>query len=179
MFVIWIVLVGASQVGTSFVASHAVRAPLNLVLEGIAPALLAIAATVGVGVKLGIDLGLRYATRASVIAGVLCTLPLFIAYGVIFGVLGIEATLVPYVEIVILKNIVAQGICEELIFRGFVFARLRRGRSFKHAATLSAVAFAVAHLANFVHGLSAAVIMSVIASTVFAFLLAYPSALFR
>ena len=42
--------------------------------------------------------------------------------------------------------ILLNGITEEVIHRGFVFRRLRRGRSFARAATLSAAVFAAQHL---------------------------------
>jgi membrane protease YdiL (CAAX protease family) len=42
--------------------------------------------------------------------------------------------------------VLVNGITEEVIHRGFVFGRLRRGRSFAAAATLSAMVFAAQHL---------------------------------
>jgi membrane protease YdiL (CAAX protease family) len=42
--------------------------------------------------------------------------------------------------------VLVNGITEEVIHRGFVFGRLRRGRSFAAAATISAALFAAQHL---------------------------------
>ena len=50
----------------------------------------------------------------------------------------------------LLPGLFAQGgIAEESLFRGFLFGRLREGRSFLQAATLSLVPFAVAHVVLF------------------------------
>jgi membrane protease YdiL (CAAX protease family) len=46
----------------------------------------------------------------------------------------------------LLGVVLVNGITEEVIHRGFVFGRLRRGRSFIQAATLSALLFGAQHL---------------------------------
>ena len=51
----------------------------------------------------------------------------------------------------LLPGLFAQaGIAEEVLFRGYLFGWLRRGRSFRHAAGLSMIPFAVVHLLLFV-----------------------------
>lgn len=70
----------------------------------------------------------------------------------------------------------AQGVVEEVVCRGFVFRRLRVGRSFGRAATLSAVVFAVVHVSNLVKGVSPEILVGVAISTAFAFVLAFPLA---
>jgi len=178
--VIWVAFVGSGLIG-EWISKMAGDPPvLKILAKGITPAIIGILATLVVSAKaggVGRSVGLRLAHRRSLLVGLIAGLPLFIAYGVIFGVFGVEATTVPYVGLVIAKFVIAQGIAEEVIFRGFVFARLRAGRSFFHTATLSAVVFALVHLSNFLNGFSAEVVAGVVTSTFFAFLLAYPSAL--
>ena len=51
----------------------------------------------------------------------------------------------------LLPGLFAQGgIAEEVLFRGYLFGRLRRGRSFRQAASLSMIPFAGVHLVLFV-----------------------------
>jgi membrane protease YdiL (CAAX protease family) len=178
--VIWAAFIGSALIGAW--VSKALGAPpvLAILAKGVAPAIIGIAATLAVQAKAGgvaRSVGLRPADRRSLLAGLLAGLPLLVGYGVIFTGLDVEATTVPYVGLVIAKFAIAQGIAEEVVFRGFVFARLRAGRSFLRAATLSAVVFSLVHLSNFLNGFSADVIISVMASTLFAFVLAYPAAL--
>ncbi len=153
---------------------------LKILAKGIAPAIVGIIATVLVHAKLEGNwrsVGLQPASWRSLLLGLIAGLPLLFGYGLIFGIFGVDYTTVPYVGLVITKFVIAQGIAEEVIFRGFVFGRLRTGRSFVRAATLSAIVFAVVHLSNFLHGFSTQVIIGVITSTLFAFVLAYPASL--
>ncbi len=178
--VIWAVFIGAVRIG-GWISQAAGNHPvLKILAKGIAPAIVGIVATLLVHAKIKGNwrsVGLRPASPRSLLLGLSAGLPLLIGYGVIFGVLYVDYATVPYIGLVITKFVVAQGIAEEVIFRGFVFGRLRTGRSFIRAATLSAVVFAVVHLSNFLHGFSAQVIIGVITSTLFAFVLAYPAAL--
>ena len=177
---IWAAFIGAVLIGGQL--SKALGDPFvfKIVASGVAPAVVGVLVTLIIQVKRGggwRDLGLRRASGRSLVVGLISGLPLLLAYALIFGVFDVDSTPVPHVGLVIVKFVVAQGIAEEVVFRGFVFGRLRRGRSFLRAATLSAVVFAVVHLSNFLNGFSVQVIIGVVTSTLFAFVLAYPAAL--
>lgn len=178
--IIWAAFIGSGLIGGWISKALGDPPVLKILAKGVAPAIIGIVATLIVQAKLDggwRSVGLRSAEWRSLLVGLIAGLPLLIGYGIIFGVSGVDATTVPYVGLVIAKFVIAQGMSEEVIFRGFVFARLRAGRSFLHAATLSAVVFALVHLSNFLHGFSAEVVIGVIISTLFAFVLAYPAAL--
>jgi membrane protease YdiL (CAAX protease family) len=178
--VIWAAFISSGLIGAWISRAVGEPAVIKILAQGVMPAVVGIVATLAVQAKaggIGRSVGLRPTNGRSLLVGLVAALPLLLGYGVLFGVLGVETTTVPYVGLVIAKFVIAQGVAEELIFRGFVFARLRVGRSFLHAATLSAVVFSLVHLSNFVNGFSASVIISVSTSIVFAFVLAYPAAL--
>ena len=181
--IIWGAFLGASLAGRAFADAAGASPALAIVVKGIVPGVVGVLAAVVVQARLnGADgvassLGLRRASPRGLFVGLVAGLPLAIAYLLIFGYFGVDPEPVPDVGLVVLKFFVAQGIAEEVMFRGFVFGRLRRGRSFLRAATLSAVVFALVHLSNFIAGFTVEVLVSVVISTVFAFVLTYPAAL--
>lgn len=77
---------------------------------------------------------------------------------------------------VALKLAVGQGIVEELIFRGFLFRKLRETRTFHRAALMSGVIFGLTHLVNFVNGISVQTLMNVGISVGFGFVFTFPLA---
>lgn len=109
--------------------------------------------------------------------GTICLLPIGLAYVVMFRGLRIPSDTVAFLPLVITKFIIAQGIAEEVVFRGFVFNHLRQGRSFLRAATLSAILFSVFHAANFLHGVSLEMLVGGLISMAFSFFVAFPAAL--
>lgn len=80
-----------------------------------------------------------------VIGGLVC---LFTGYLVIALVLHRSADLVPGATFLLFKLLISQGLIEEAVFRGLIFRRLRKGRSFWCAATLSGFLFALIHVVN-------------------------------
>lgn len=90
-------------------------------------------------------LGLRLPARRALLwcsvlcAGLLCVYPLFaVLSGAELGLREDSALLMP--------GLFAQGgVAEELVFRGYLFRRVRAGRSFWRAALLAAVPFAAVH----------------------------------
>ena len=65
------------------------------------------------------------------------------------------------------------GIAEEALFRGYLFGRLRRGRSFWHAAALAAVPFVLVHLILFATMPWQVALAAVLLSVILSFPLAY------
>jgi membrane protease YdiL (CAAX protease family) len=83
-------------------------------------------------------------TAAGIVGvSILLVVPVFVL------VTGAAVTWIPG-SLPLLPGLFAQaGIAEEVLFRGFLFGRLRRGRSFLRAATLATVPFAAVHLLMF------------------------------
>jgi membrane protease YdiL (CAAX protease family) len=73
----------------------------------------------------------------------------------------------------LLPGLFAQaGIAEEALFRSYLFGRLRRGRSFWHAAGLASVPFAIVHLILFATMPWPVALAAVLLSTIISFPLA-------
>jgi membrane protease YdiL (CAAX protease family) len=122
------------------------------------------------------DLGLAWPHPRALLVGLLGATPIFLVYGLVFGVMGQSAALVPFAGLLLLRFILGAGIVEELVFRGFVFRQMRRGRGFWHAASLSGAAFGLAHLFNFMNGFTLDIAVSVLASVILGFVLTFPAA---
>lgn len=156
----------------------------SILARGFAPGLLGIAATVltertldgGSLREAAARLGMARLNAAQIGVAIAATTPLAAAYAVLFLFLRVSSTPVEHWPLQTLKFIVAQGIAEELIFRGFVFRRLRPGRTFVRAASLSAVVFSLIHFANLVNGITPAALIGLCVSLVFAVILTYPAA---
>lgn len=182
--IVWI-LIGSTLGAGQIVLALGLTRGCKILLGGIVPALLAVAATVALEMREGggggfrgalVGLGLGAPGAGQVKVGAICLLPIMIAYLAIFAGLQIPSDFVPHLPLVILKFVIAQGIAEEVVFRGFVFRRLRSGRSFLRAATLSAVLFSGFHLANFIHGFSLEMLVGVGISMAFSFFVSFPAA---
>ena len=86
---------------------------------------------------------LELATAVGVSVIVVLTVPLFL------GVTGTSAAIFPG-ALMLLPGLFAQaGVAEEVLFRGYLFRRLRQGRSFWQAASLSVLPFVAVHLLLF------------------------------
>jgi membrane protease YdiL (CAAX protease family) len=70
----------------------------------------------------------------------LCAFPLFLI------VQGGEGSLYPGALWLALGIFAQAGVAEEVVFRGYLYGHIRRGRTFWRAALLSAIPFAIAHL---------------------------------
>jgi membrane protease YdiL (CAAX protease family) len=80
---------------------------------------------------------------AGLSAVLLLVIPLYLAIG------DADMALVPNAAWLALGMFAQGGIAEELVFRGYLYGRLRRGRSFWRAAAISAIPFAGVHLTLF------------------------------
>jgi membrane protease YdiL (CAAX protease family) len=114
----------------------------------------------------------RPSARYLWIATLACA-PIAIAYAIAFIVFRAPTTLDEAWPVLLVKFVIAQGLTEETLFRGFLYRRLRAGRSFARAAGLTAVVFALGHLNHLVHGLSFGVLVSVATSLFFATVLTF------
>jgi membrane protease YdiL (CAAX protease family) len=96
------------------------------------------------------SVGLGHPRAAGLIAAATISFAILLVVPVFTGVTGTSAAFVPG-WVWLLPGLFAQaGIAEEVLFRGFVFGRLRRGRSFFRAASLATIPFAAVHLLMFV-----------------------------
>jgi membrane protease YdiL (CAAX protease family) len=104
-----------------------------------APTLAAAARTLGLGAP---------RTAGLLVAGAICVL-LLLVVPAFARVAGVNVTIAPH-TVGLVPGLFAQGgIAEEVLFRGYLFGHLRRGRSFWRAAGLSMVPFVAVHLLLF------------------------------
>lgn len=94
-------------------------------------------------------LGFGRPTRTGMAAGGAVILLLFAAFSVYATIAGTEMALRQNWGMLALGLLAQGGIAEETLFRGYLHRRLREGRSFRHAAGLSTLGFAAAHLPLF------------------------------
>jgi membrane protease YdiL (CAAX protease family) len=83
------------------------------------------------------------AVAVGVSLAVLLVIPLFV------WMTGASASPTPDVWRLLPGLVVQAGIAEEVLFRGYLFGRLRRDRSFRRAAVLAAIPFVAVHLFMF------------------------------
>ena len=151
-----------------------------IILAGIIPALIAIFTTTLIEKKITdqsiaicvSSLGLGKPCPKQLWIGALCLLPILTAYIVMFFGLHTSLKLAPGFPFLLLKLVIAQGIAEEVVFRGFVFRHLRVGRSFWRAALLSASIFSIAHLSHLFKGVSTQILIDMSVSIGFTFVMA-------
>jgi membrane protease YdiL (CAAX protease family) len=94
-------------------------------------------------------LGLGAPHRAGLLASVVIGVLLVSVVPLYSGITGAGASLEAG-SLRLLPGLFAQaGVAEEILFRGYLFGHLRRGRSFARAATLSMVPFVAVHLLMF------------------------------
>lgn len=124
---------------------------------GVAVAALVVAATLAVericfGLRLPAaarSAGLGRPDRVGLTASIGVSVLLLASVPVFARATGSSVTLLPE-AIALLPGLFAQaGIAEEVLFRGYLFGRLRRGRSFWRAAVLSTIPFVGVHLLLF------------------------------
>jgi membrane protease YdiL (CAAX protease family) len=181
----WIALVLAMLGGRAAAGALTLGPAAALVLKSIVPALVAIGATVMCEARLSgrplrecwRAVGFRSPRPGQLRVVGVALIPIALAYVAIFTFVRVPFETEAMLPLLIAKYAIAQGIAEEVLFRGFAFRHLRVGRTFGRAALLSAVIFAAVHLTNLLKGMTAEVVIGMAISTVYAFVLAFPFAL--
>jgi membrane protease YdiL (CAAX protease family) len=82
----------------------------------------------------------------------------------------------PHWKTTAVKFFLEAGFAEEIVFRGYLFRKMRMSQSFLRAATLSGVVFGATHLINLVNGLSVDVLVGTAISVTIGFLMTFPFA---
>jgi len=176
------ILIGYAVAYAAFEGTAQLAASIELSWRQVIIALAGIVAVVAVEVVLFrqgpgralVLLGLgRPSAWSLLVAGGLSGL-LLAAYPVISWLTGARFMLAPGWPILALGIFLMNGIAEEMIYRGYLFRRLREGRTFRRAVLLGIALHAVAHLpilavAGVVVGLSA-VLVSVATFPTYAYL---------
>lgn len=117
-------------------------------------------------------IGFADARLSALLVALLVSLPMWLFLPVLAWSKGVSLQLRAGWPLILAGVVMVNGIAEEVIHRGFVFGRLRAGRSFWQAAILSALIFAAQHLY-----LAATIgVTAGLASVVLAALLAFPLA---
>jgi membrane protease YdiL (CAAX protease family) len=119
-------------------------------------------------------LGLGKPGSKAIIASIVITLLLFLCYPLITLITGFNFIIPANWIWLAIGVFVLHGIAEEVLYRGFLFRRLREGRSFWKAALLAVIFFTVAHLPIIINqGLivgGMAVLLAVVSSFPFSYL---------
>lgn len=119
-------------------------------------------------------LGLGKPGAKAIIASLVITLSLFLCYPLITLITGYKFIIPDNWLILALGVFALHGIAEEVLYRGFLFRRLREGRSFWNAAWIAVVFFTIAHIPILINqGLlvgGMAVLLSVVSSIPFSYL---------
>lgn len=82
----------------------------------------------------------------------------------------------PNWKTLVIKFFLEAGLAEEVVFRGFLFRKLRTSKSFLQAATLSGIIFGATHLMNLFNGLTVDVLAGTAISIAIGFLMTFPFA---
>ena len=149
--------------------------------SGLVVALVVVAMTIGV--ELGLfEVGVRDAVRGlglgaprwrGVIVGAVISVLLMLAPVAFAFSSGMRLTLLPDWALLCVGIFAQAGIAEETLFRGYLFGRLRAGRSFWRAAAVSMLPFVLVHLWYFVTMAWPIALASVLLSVVISFPLAH------
>ncbi len=175
--------VGLATIAIPFAHAWSLDISAYLWLSGIVPGILGVVVAIAVEWRrqgsIGnavVCLGMgRPHPRQLLTALIACT-PVVLAYLFSFLQLGVPFVLVPAWPLWLLQFVISQSVTEQVIYQGLLYRRLRSGRSFLSAATLSAVVFSLMHLSRLAHGISPKVLFSLGMTLVFAAILAYPAA---
>ena len=119
-------------------------------------------------------LGLGKPGSTAIIASLVITLLLFLCYPLITLITGYNFIIPENWIWLAIGVFVLHGIAEEVLYRGFLFRRLREGRSFWSAAWLAVIFFTIAHIPIIINqGLlvgGMAVLLAVVSSFPFSYL---------
>jgi membrane protease YdiL (CAAX protease family) len=91
------------------------------------------------------DLGLRVPTLRAMTWAVVLALALLLFYPAFAFATGARLVLSPDWAALVVGLVAQGGVAEEVVFRGFLFRHIRKGRPFWRAAWLAAIPFTVVH----------------------------------
>lgn len=119
-------------------------------------------------------LGLGKPTASSIIAALIITAVLFACYPLITLITGFKFTIPENWLLLAVGVFALHGIAEEVLYRGYLFRRLRIKRTFWRAAWLAVLLFSIAHIPIIINqGVlvgGMAVLLSVVSSFPFAWM---------
>ncbi len=119
-------------------------------------------------------LGLGKPGTKAIIASLVITLSLFLCYPLITLKTGYKFIIPDNWLMLAIGVFALHGIAEEVLYRGFLFRRLREGRSFWNAAWIAVILFSAAHIPILINqGLlvgGMAVLLAVVSSIPFSYL---------
>jgi membrane protease YdiL (CAAX protease family) len=95
------------------------------------------------------DVGLGRPRTIGVIAALLVMAVLICCGAVVLRAIGAPSGFIPGWGALLPGLFMQAGVAEETLFRGFLYGHIREGRTFWHAATLSAAPFVAVHLTLF------------------------------
>lgn len=95
-----------------------------------------------------VRLGMGRPKLRVVLAGLIAGLPAWAALGATMLRPGADTTPGRLVGLTVVRVVLAQGLLEEVVFRGLAFRRVAEQLPLRRAALLSAVAFGLSHLGN-------------------------------
>lgn len=93
-----------------------------------------------------LGLGLGAPRLRGILAALAVSALMLLAYPIFLLIYGGGVSIYPGAAWLALGIFLQGGLAEEVIFRGYLYGHIRRGRPFWRAAALSAIPFAIAHL---------------------------------
>lgn len=104
--------------------------------------------TIGTSIS---DIGLRKTNLSGLVPGIFVSAALLFAYPLLGILLNTNITLADGWQWNTIGLMFTAGLAEEVLFRGYLFGGLRREMSFRKAAIISTIWFAIAHLIMFTY----------------------------
>ena len=97
------------------------------------------------------EIGFRKAGLQEILPGIIISVVLLFMYPLLGYLLGTEIRMTNNWQLNMIGLLLTGGLAEEILFRGFLFRRLRLQMGFKKAAFISTIVFAMAHLLLFIY----------------------------
>lgn len=97
------------------------------------------------------EIGFRKACLQEILPGIIISVVLLFMYPLLGYLLGTKIRMTNNWQLNMIGLLLTGGLAEEILFRGFLFRRLRLQMNFKKATLVSAIVFAMAHLLLFMY----------------------------
>lgn len=111
------------------------------------------------------EIGFRKACLQEILPGIIISVVLLFMYPLLGYLLGTKIRMTNNWQLNMIGLLLTGGLAEEILFRGFLFRRLRLQMNFKKATLVSAIVFAMAHLLLFMYlNWTAALLSTVLAA---------------